>query len=231
VRQVNSGGPTTPNPDWVEATLDVQVVAQVASGLEAFDLYSYNGNPTAPRANFLEMLALPINPEVYGDAPPDIVSVSYALCEAVSWKPFTPVVDIAERMLASVATTGMSYLVAAGDSGSSSCLHNGFDNQEVNPAYPSTSAWVTAVGGTSLTLAPDNSIAGESVWNDTLFPPPYFVAGSAGQVAPVCWLNVRHGRRGRAYRNQPSAPSQTSLYPQVQLLGGPSTAAWMFHHA
>jgi subtilase family serine protease len=180
VRQVNSGGPTTPNPDWVEATLDVQVVAQVASGLEAFDLYSYNGNPTAPRANFLEMLALPINPEVHGDAPPDIVSVSYALCEAVSWKPFTPVVDIAERMLASVATTGMSYLVAAGDSGSSSCLHNGFDNQEVNPAYPSTSAWVTAVGGTSLTLAPDNSIAGESVWNDTLFPPPYFVAGSAG---------------------------------------------------
>lgn len=218
VRQVNVAGTTTPNPAWLEATLDVQVIAQVAPGLEAFDLYSYNNLPTAPRSAFLEMLASPLEPDVYGDAPPDIVSVSYGLCEAVGWAPFSPIIDMAERMLALASSTGMSYVVASGDSGSSGCLHNGINNQVVNPSYPSTSAWVTAVGGTSLTLAADNSIVGESVWNDTLFPPPYFRAGAAGTGATSGLLprpawQIGSGVPGGDYRSVPDVALYAGTAP------------------
>jgi kumamolisin len=42
---------------------------------------------------------------------------------------------------------------------------------------------VLAVGGTNLTLNPDNSIASTGVWNDTSFPAPYTAraAGGGGQ--------------------------------------------------
>ena len=183
--QVNVGGPHTDSGADGEAILDVQVAMQVAPGLEALDLYSYNGNPGGITAlGTLETLALPLTPSIYtttpGAPPPDIVSYSYGGCEYLYYAGSTPAVTMSERMLAVATTTGMSYFVSSGDAGSSVCLGGGASELTLaSPSYPSTSQWVTSVGGTALTLNPDNSIGAEAVWNDALYPAPFYLRPSA----------------------------------------------------
>src|SRR5438105_14016702 len=71
------------------------------------------------------------------------------------------------------AAQGQSILVAAGDSGSASCFQlqaggSGFDTS-LNADDPAAQPFVTAVGGTTLTLGSGNSYQSESVWNGGLF--------------------------------------------------------------
>ena len=184
LRQVNVGGVPDPSGAWLEATLDALVVSQIVPGLEAFDLYSYNGPAVGGLSWVLEMLALPLIPEVYGAAPPDIVSVSYGECDPVYAEFASGLVTITEQMLAVAATTPMTYLVSSGDNGSSGCQRQG-DPGLVAAAYPATSSWVLAVGGTSLALNDDNTIAAEAVWNDTLFGEPPGAGGGGGGTSEI----------------------------------------------
>lgn len=174
LRQVNVPGGQAPaaNPGWVEATLDAQVIAQIAPGLEAFDLYSYNGISLGGVTWLLEMLSMPLDPEVYGDAPADIVSVSYGECEPLFVDEASGLLAMTEQLLALAATTPMTFVVASGDNGSSGCQRLGIPDL-VASQYPATSPWVLSVGGTSLTLNGDNTIAAEAVWNDSLFAEPF----------------------------------------------------------
>lgn len=167
LRQVLVGPPGMQD----ESTLDVEVALQVAPDLDSLDLYSYNGggfSQVIPPEWWIEMMALPVTPSVYGATPPDVVSVSYGACE-VDWASNTPLVTMIDRMTSLAVTTGMSFFVSSGDSGSTGCL----PNPELAIQYPSASPWVTAVGGTGWTLNQDNTIAAEAAWNDTLFAPPY----------------------------------------------------------
>ncbi len=196
LRQVNvAGDPDPASPDVGEATLDVQVVAQVAPQLEAFELYSFNGNTPDTPAAFLEMITMPLDPAVYGEAPPDVVSVSYGVCES-EFVGASPAVTMTEQVLAMAALSGMSVFVAAGDTGSSGCLRLSPEFTTPTPAYPATSAWVTAVGGTGISLSgppytppssPVNEILQrptgertESVWNDTLYTGFQFLQAGGG---------------------------------------------------
>jgi len=184
LRQVNVGGDAVPGGAWLEATLDALVVSQIVPGLEAFDLYSYNGPQVGGLAWVLEMLALPLIPEVYGAAPPDIVSVSYGECDPIFDVYASGLVTMTEQMLAVAATTPMTYLVSSGDNGSSGCQRDGIPSL-VAAAYPSTSNWVLAVGGTSLALNDDNTIAAEAVWNDTLFGESLGAGGGGGGTSTI----------------------------------------------
>ena len=127
---------------------------------------------------YIEMLAMPMDPRVYGAAPPDIVSVSYGLCEDIAWADALPAVSIVERTQALGAAAGMTFVVSSGDEGSSACL-NIAEYDAVNANLPAASAWVLGVGGTALTLDADNQIIGESVWNDTTYPAPYTITTGA----------------------------------------------------
>jgi hypothetical protein len=166
-----------PTGAWLEATLDAQVVAQIAPGLEAFDLYSYNGPSIGGLSWILDMLAMPLDPAVFGQAPPDIVSVSYGWCEPAFTDSATGILAMTEQLLALAATTPMTYLVSSGDNGSSGCQNLGIP-QLLSTQYPASSPWVLSVGGTSLDLNDDNTINAEAVWNDALFPAP--VSDGAG---------------------------------------------------
>jgi kumamolisin len=119
-----------------------------------------------------------------------------------------------ERQLAATAALGITTVVAAGDSGSSACAHGvppaqltSADKQQ-SAAWPATSPWVLAVGGTNLTLTAANAIASSGVWNDTAFPAPYQqTAGGGGGVSTFVqrpWW-------------QPAIPSQKShrMVPDV----------------
>jgi subtilase family serine protease len=103
--------------------------------------------------------------------------------------PFTAARKLVERLLAAYASLGITVVVAAGDSGSSTCAE-GIPATKLTAAdkkprvsWPASSPWVLSVGGTNLTLKPDNSIASTGVWNDTSFPAPYtaLAAGGGGQ--------------------------------------------------
>lgn len=65
------------------------------------------------------------------------------------------------------STQRITVLASAGDSGSSNVKLDGvtlYPNPTVN--YPSSSPWVTAVGGTSLYASTDGQYSYELVWND-----------------------------------------------------------------
>ena len=60
-----------------------------------------------------------------------------------------------------------------------------FDEQR-SASWPATSPYVLAVGGTNLTLNPNNTIASSGVWNDTAYPQPYnMLAGGGGDPSAL----------------------------------------------
>jgi subtilase family serine protease len=175
----------------LESSLDAMVVSAVAPQLASFDLWV---RPLADNLDdgdvgrFLQLLAAPLEAAQTGASLPDVVSVSYGICEA-QVAPFTAARTLVERLLSAYASLGITVVVAAGDSGSSTCA-NGIPTKELTTAdkkphvsWPSSSPWVLSVGGTNLTLNPDNSIASTGVWNDTSFPAPFtaVAAGGGGQ--------------------------------------------------
>ena len=175
----------------LESSLDAMVVSAVAPRLAAFDLWV---RPLADNSDdgdvgqFLQLLAAPLEAAKTGASLPDVVSVSYGICEA-QVAPFTAARTLVERLLAAYASLGITVVVAAGDSGSSTCAR-GIPTNELTAAdkkpvvaWPSSSPWVLSVGGTNLTLHPDNTISSTGVWNDTTFPAPFraVAAGGGGQ--------------------------------------------------
>jgi subtilase family serine protease len=97
---------------------------------------------------------------------PDVISLSYGGCaieENTAAPAFTAVID---AVLAMTALSGVSSFVAAGDSGSTAC---GTGVSGTTLSYPAVSPFVTAVGGSRLTLGPGNTRVSETVWNDSAY--------------------------------------------------------------
>jgi subtilase family serine protease len=175
----------------LESSLDAMMVSAVAPQLDAFDLWVRPLAETSDDGDvgkFLQLLSAPLEAAKTGASLPDVVSVSYGICES-QVAPFTAARTLVERLLAAYASLGITVVVAAGDSGSSTCSR-GVPAKQLTSAdkkphvsWPSSSPWVLSVGGTNLTLNPDNSIASTGVWNDTSFPAPFAApaAGGGGQ--------------------------------------------------
>jgi kumamolisin len=86
-----------------------------------------------------------------------------ALAENRGAPGYTAVID---AVLAMTALTGVSSVVAAGDSGSTTC---GTSVPGTTLSYPAVSPFVTTVGGTRLTLGAGNTRVSETVWNDSAY--------------------------------------------------------------
>jgi subtilase family serine protease len=141
-----------------ETSLDLQTAAAVA-----------------PRAQFRLVQSTPAGGGVLDgfsralggpDGLPDVISLSYGECaiaENTAAPAFTSVVD---AVLAMAALTGVSSFVAAGDSGSTTC---GTSVSGTTLSYPAVSPFVTAVGGTRLTLGQGNIRISETAWNDSVY--------------------------------------------------------------
>jgi hypothetical protein len=98
-----------------------------------------------------------------------VVTASIGLCEPVLAEAFGAAgVLSVERNLELAAATGITMVVASGDTGSADCSDaqgNVVDALAVD--YPSGSPWVTSVGGINVRLDPANQIVSQQVWNDT----------------------------------------------------------------
>jgi len=168
----------------LESSLDAMTIAMVAPKLSRLDLWVKALGENDPQGA-LELLAEPLEATTNGTPLPNVISISYGICEA-EMKQYTAARTLFNRQLAATAALGISVVVAAGDSGSSSCAHGvptsqltSFDEQR-SASWPATSPYVLAAGGTNLTLTPSNTIASSGVWNDTTYPSPYELAAAGG---------------------------------------------------
>ena len=97
---------------------------------------------------------------------PDSLSISYGMCERDlrgrhAGQAARSNADLFEALLVRLGLAGVGAFAAAGDSGST-C--NGDDFAGV--AFPASSPYATAVGGTRIVLDPANARVDEVVWND-----------------------------------------------------------------
>ena len=203
----------------LESSLDAMTIAMVAPKLARLDLWVKALGQADPQGA-LELLADPLQATTNGTPLPNVISISYGVCEA-SVKQYTAARTLFDRQLAATSALGITTVVAAGDSGSSSCAHGvpssqltSFDKQK-SASWPATSPWVLAAGGTNLTLTPANTIASSGVWNDTEYPTPYEQTAAGGGGASTFekrpWW-------------QPAIPSQKTyrMVPDVAAFADPS---------
>ena len=116
------------------------------------------------------------------DAPrlPDSFSISYGECERdVRGKGSTPSTragaNLMDSILVRLGLAGVGSYASAGDFGST-CNGRPFSGV----AWPASSPFLTAVGGTQLTLTPTNQRSSEVVWNDLRFESVADGAGAGG---------------------------------------------------
>jgi kumamolisin len=176
----------------LESSLDAMTVSTVAPKLSNFDLWVHalsESDDDGDVLGFLAMLAQPLQATTNGAKLPDVISVSYGVCEATV-SPYTASRTVVERQLAATAALGVTTVVAAGDTGSSACARGVPANKltssdkQAQASWPATSPSVLAVGGTNLTLNADNTIASTGAWNDTAYPPPFTqTAGGGGGLS------------------------------------------------
>jgi kumamolisin len=176
----------------IESSLDAMTVSMVAPKLSRFDLWVHalsESDDDGDVQGFLALLAQPLQATTNGAPLPNVISVSYGVCESTV-SAYTASRTLAERQLAATAALGITTVVAAGDTGSSACARGVPANKltssdkKAQVSWPATSPSVLAVGGTNRTLNSDNSIASTGAWNDTTYPAPFTkTAGGGGGLS------------------------------------------------
>jgi subtilase family serine protease len=176
-----------------ETSLDLQTAAAVAPGAQLRLVQS-------TRAGILDGFSRAV-----GDprGVPDVISLSYGGCALAENRGAPEYTAVINAVLAMTALTGVSSFVAAGDFGSTTC---GTSVRGTTLSYPAVSPFVTAVGGTRLTLGAGNTRVSETVWNDSAFGAK--AAGGGG-------LTRRQGRP--AYQDGVNAQPHRAL-PDVSAL-------------
>jgi kumamolisin len=144
-----------------ETTLDLQVLATAAPGLESIDVYEGGASTEGILASVSE--AIGGKPAIA----PDVISISLGGCEANDALD-SGYARALNELFALAAGAGISVFVSSGDSGATPC-QNG--NQGPVPVFsvefPASSQYVTAVGGTNITLSAANRLTGQLVWNES----------------------------------------------------------------
>jgi subtilase family serine protease len=200
-----------------ETSLDLQTAAAVAPGAQFRLVQSIDG-ASGILDGFSRALAGP-------GGLPDVISLSYggcAIAENTAAPAFTSVVD---AVLAMTALTGVSSFVAAGDSGSTTC---GTSVSGTTLSYPAVSPFVTAVGGTRLTLGQANTRVSETVWNDSVYGQN--AAGGGGLSRREPRPAYQNGFNPQDHRGVPDVSALADIVPgwpdvvdaSLQAVGGTS---------
>jgi subtilase family serine protease len=177
--------PDTPDAD--ETTADAEMALSMAPRIKRIDVYEVNPGPVQTGilnrpsrqlvAQWPLLYAAPLNPRLNGGRLPDVISTSLDDCELNWLTESRRAYLLTEHVLMTAAAAGVTVVSSSGDDGSSGCRNAGKRGPWVT--FPSTSPYVTSVGGTSLTLNRANRIRRQVVWNDARFGAP--VAGGGGR--------------------------------------------------
>jgi subtilase family serine protease len=176
--------PDTPYAD--ETTADAEMALSMAPRVTRIDVYQVDPGPVQTGlenrpsrrlvAQWPVLYAAPLNPRLNGGRLPDVISTSLDDCELNWLTESTRAYVLTEHVLMTAAAAGVTVVSSSGDDGSSGCRNAGRRGPWVT--FPSTSPYVTSVGGTSFTLDRANRIRREVVWNDAPFGVP--AAGGGG---------------------------------------------------
>lgn len=123
---------------------------------------------------------------------PDALTTSYGMCEQETGNLLGFSKSLTEAVLVRLGLTGATAFSAAGDQGSSDCVENngtGEGNRKLAVDYPSSSRYVTAVGGTRLIVDKANGRVGEWVWNATAAEPPVGPSLAGGGGGTSRWFD------------------------------------------
>jgi subtilase family serine protease len=192
-----------PGAGAIEVELDIEVILSMAPKLSKLIVYE------APNTTqgFNDELA-----RIVSDKTP-VISVSWGDCETNMGQ---QEVQQENKYFQEAAAQGQSILVAAGDSGSSSCFQlsgQSFDTS-LNADDPAAQPYVTGVGGTTLTLNSNNSYQSEHVWNSGLF-------GGAGGGGISQFWKLPNWQKGPGTQNSYSNGMRET--PDVSLDADPAT--------
>lgn len=174
-------------PVIAEAQMDVQAVLTVAPRLDSIPVAIASSMEDAAGAigQFPIALAKTLDPAAMGGQLPDAVSVSYSVCEPFLEQKIPGFIDLSERLMAKAFALGVVVVVSAGDAGSSECLPLQEGTFAQAAAYPASSPYALAVGGTNLPINPDGTVnvPALAVWNDWALVQP---AGCNGTEPIPC---------------------------------------------
>lgn len=202
-----------------ETSLDLQTIAAAAPGATVRLVQTTPGGGALLDA-FSRAVGDPAGP-------PDVISVSYGGCAVDEESGAPAYVATIDGVLAMAALVGVSTFVAAGDTGSTTCTQQ---TQRTSLSYPAVSPWVTAVGGTRLTLGDGNARVRETVWNDSAYGQQ--AAGGGGVSRVVGLPAYQGGVVGGDKRSVPDVSALADIVPgwpvvidgTLQPVGGTSGA-------
>ena len=172
-----------------ETTLDIQTVISLAPEADRIDWFGVEPTAGTVMGQYLQMFNAPLDAALTGGVAPDVITASFGNCEVnldENDPAFAVELSLFDQMMATATASGIGAFVSTGDTGSTGCFPNGpgTPDDTISANFPSVSRWVTAVGGTSLTLSQDNHIVTSGVWNDRYFHvnplPQDAIIGSGG---------------------------------------------------
>jgi kumamolisin len=204
------GGGSSPD---AETTLDLEWSHAAAPGasLRVYDTQSLGGGCTYQ--GFYDAINAAVSDNIA-----NLISISVVTCEA-DYGGYRDQIDV---QLALAALNSQSVFVASGDNGAYACV-DGFGHPSVGVDYPSSSAYVTAVGGTTLSLNPDSSYQNEVAWGSSAETCGSTACGSGGGVSSYFAKPVW----------QSSASANTTLnrgVPDVALDSDPATGYVVYYN-
>jgi subtilase family serine protease len=209
--QINPFGVDLPKPlpPGGEATLDIEVLDAAAPDLKSINVYETK--PDA--ADVLQAIEQPLQGSGFK---PQVISVSLGLCESYTQTGAgKTAIAASETAFKVAAAAGISVLGASGDFGSADCAETNSHPPAPLAAlavnFPSSSPWVTSVGGTNFTLNAQNQITTQSVWNDAAVIPGNAGGGGVSKLfARPAWQD---GTVVSKWRAQPDVAMLADVAP------------------
>jgi subtilase family serine protease len=194
-----------------ETTLDLEVLSAAAPKLSDIDVYESGAAPSAVLTSLTHAIES-------RKQRPDVISASLGGCESANQRALgNHGIDLYERQFEIAAVTGVSVLAASGDDGSSTCINNkGLPVAKQAVSFPSSSPFVTAVGGTNVHLNGANRIipADTVVWNDGPGQP---AAGGGGESALFAEPSYQDGFQTSGRRELPDVSMLADLAPGYEI--------------
>ncbi len=176
----------------LEASLDIELARAVAPGAH---LLVYNG-PASPTSSDLTPVD-DVYARIVNDDQAQMLSTSWGQCESAQQADQPPDLTLVHNLLAQAAAEGMTVLAASGDQGAYDCTTPSGEVDRSAPAvdYPASDPLALAVGGTTLQLARDGSVAAELGWAGSGGGLSGIFARPDWQVGPGVANNLSNGQR------------------------------------
>jgi len=214
-------------------------------GEETLDIEAVHGQ--APDANVRFVAAASCNDSDLASALAYIVDHHLASIVSNSWgepMEYATIAPVFDHIFEAGAAEGIGFFFSSGDSGYESPDENGGATTVEQVDYPTSSPWVTSVGGTSLAIGAQQNYQFETSWGTLLDPlsssgtswadtppgvyPDYYDGSSGGGTSteytqPFYQRGVVPASLSHAVPGGGTSPTAWRVVPDVAALADPST--------